>query len=116
MLRKQKFDRNEIETRCKEFGFHRFLMLIDALADVVEGEVEMSSLPSSYREVWDSFFVLPTADVKGKESWFERRVSLFFDIVRNKRYYKRFGYCPMARFLVGAVWAHFFDKEVEIQK
>lgn len=116
VLRKQKIDRNEIETRCKEFGFHRFLMLMDALADVVEGKVEMSSLPSSYREVWDSFFVIPMADVKGKESWFARRVSLFFDIVKNRRYYKRFGYCPMERFLVSAVWAHFFDREVEIQK
>ena len=71
-------------------GFERFLKLMDALADVVEGKVEMVSLPSSYREVWDSFFVIPSSDLKEKESWFARRVSLFFDIVRNRRYYKRF--------------------------
>lgn len=113
VLRRQEIDRDEIEDRCKMFGFHRFLMLIDALADVVEGKAEMSSLPSSYREVWDSFFVIPTDDVKGKESWFARRVALFFDIVRNKRYYKRFGYCSMEQFLLSAVWAHFFEKEVK---
>ena len=116
VLRKQKIDRNEIETRCREFGFHRFLMLMDALADVVEGKVEISSLPSSYREVWDYFFVIPSSDVKGKENWFARRVSLFFDIIRNRRYYSRFGYCSMERFLVSAVWAHFFDKEVVLQE
>lgn len=116
VLRKLEIDRTEIEARCREFGFHRFLILMDVLADVVEGKVEMSSLTSSYREVWDSFFVIPTADVKGKENWFARRVSLFFDIVRNRRYYTRFGYCPMERFLIGAVWAHFFEKNVSINQ
>ena len=81
VLRKQKIDRNEIEERYMMFGFHRFLMLIDALADVVEDKDEIGSLPSSYREVWDSFFVIPTAVEKEKESWLARRASLFFDII-----------------------------------
>ena len=81
VLRKQKIDRNEIEERYKMFGFHRFLMLIDALADVVEDKDEIGSLPSSYRDVWDSFFVIPTAVEKEKESWLARRASLFFDII-----------------------------------
>lgn len=115
VLRKQEIDRNVVEERCMEFGFHRFLCLMDALADVVEGKVEMVSLPSSYREVWDSFFVIPSPDLKEKESWFARRVSLFFDIIRNRRYYSRFGYCSMERFLLTAVWAHFFGKEVSIR-
>lgn len=114
VLRKQEIDRTEIEVRCREFGFHRFLMLIDALADVMEGKEEMSSLPSSYREALESFFVIPSSVVNGKESWFTRRVSLFFDIVRNRRYYKRFGYCSMERFLFHTVWAHFFDKIVRV--
>ena len=114
VLRKQEIDRTEIEVRCKEFGFHRFLMLIDALADVMEGKEEMSSLPSSYREVFESFFVIPSSVVKRKESWFTRRVYLFFDIVGNRRYYKRFGYCSMERFLFHTVWAHFFDKIVRV--
>ena len=116
MLRKQEIDRTEIEARCEEFGFHRFLILIDALADVVEGKVEMSSLLPSYREVWDSFFVIPSSVIIEKESWFARRVSLFLDIIRNKRYYKRFGYCSMERFLLSAVWAHFFGKKVSINQ
>lgn len=115
VLRKQEIDRTEIESRCIEFGFHRFLCLMDALADVVEGKAEMASLPSSYREVIDSFFVIPSSDLKEKESWFARRVSLFFDIIRNRRYYSRFGYCSMERFLLSAVWTHFFEKEVRIK-
>lgn len=115
VLRKQEIDRTEIEARCKDFGFFRFLMLMDALADVVEGKVEMASLPSSYREVMEAFFVIPTSVIKEKNSWFTRRVSLFFDIIRNRRYYKRFGYCSMERFLLSAVWTHFFDKEVRLQ-
>ena len=114
VLRKQEIDRTEIEARCKDFVFYRFLMLMDALANVVEGKMEMASLPSSYREVMEAFFVIPTSDVKGKENWLARRVSLFFDIIRNRRYYSRFGYCSMERFLLSAVWAHFFDKEVEL--
>lgn len=113
VLRKLEIDRAEIEARCKDFGFYRFLMLMDALADMVEGKMEMVSLPSSYREVVESFFVIPSSVIKEKNSWFARRVSLFFDIIRNRRYYSRFGYCSMERFLLSAVWAHFFDKEVK---
>ena len=115
VLRKQEVDRAEIEARCKVFGFFRFLMLMDALADVVEGKMEMASLPSSYREVMEAFFVIPTSVIKEKNSWFARRVSLFFDIIRNRRYYKRFGYCSMERFLLSAVWTHFLAKEVVLQ-
>ena len=114
--RRLEIDRAEIEARCKEFGFHRFLMLIDALADVVEGKTKMTSLPSSYREIMDSFFIIPTSVVKEKESWFRRRVALFLDIVRNRRIYRRFGYCSMERFLLSAVWAHFFNKEVRMNQ
>ena len=116
VLRKQDINRAELESRCKEFRFDRFLALMDALADVVESKAEISSLPSSYREVWDSFFVIPSHVVKRKESWFTRRVSLFFDIIRNRRYYNRFGYCSMGSFLLNAVWAHFFRKEVELKE
>ena len=116
VLRKQEIDRKEIEARCKDFGFYRFLMLMDDLADVVEGKMETASLPSSHREAMDSFFIIPSSVNKEKNSWFARRVSLFFDIIRNRRYYSRFGYCSMERFLVSAVWAHFFDKEVGLQE
>ena len=111
VLRKQEIDRTKIEASCKQFGFERFLKLIDSLADVVESKVEMASLPSSYKEVMDSFFIIPSSVVKEKKSWFAKRVSLFFDIIKNRRYYSRLGYCSMERFLLSAVWAHFFDKE-----
>ena len=114
VLRMQEIDRTEIEARCKDFGFYRFLMLMDALADVVEGKVGMASLTSSYRDVMEAFFVIPSSVIKEKNSWFARRVSLFFDIIRNRRYYKRFGYCSMERFLLSVVWTHFFDKEVRL--
>ena len=114
VLRKLEIDRTEIEARCKEFGFDKFLGLIDSLADMVEGKVEVASLTSSHRKVMEAFFVIPTSVIKEKNSWFARRVSLFFDIIRNRRYYKRFGYCSMERFLLSAVWTHFFDKEVRL--
>lgn len=114
VLRRQGIDRTEMEDRCKEFGFQRFLKFIDTLADMAEGKAEMSLLPSAYREVWDSFFVIPSSVAKGKESWLAKRVSLFFDIIRNRRLYRRFGYCSMEQFLLSAVWAHFFKKDVEI--
>ena len=113
VLRRLEIDRAEIEARCKDFGFYRFLMLMDALANVVEGKMEMASLPSSYREIMEAFFVIPTSVIKEKNSWFARRVSLFFDIIRNRRYYKRFGYCSMERFLLNSVWTHFLAKEVK---
>ena len=116
VLRKLEIDRAGIEARCRDFGFYRFLMLMDSLADVVEGKMEMTSLPSSHREVMESFFVIPSSVNKEKNSWFASRVSLFFDIIRNRRYYSRFGYCSMERFLVSAAWAHFFDKEVVLQE
>ena len=77
----------------------------------MEGKVEMASLPSSYKEVMDSFFIIPSSVVKEKKNWLAKRVSLLFDIIKNRRYYSRFGYCSMERFLLSAVWAHFFDKE-----
>lgn len=113
VLRKQDINRAELERRCKEFRFDRFLPLMDALADTVEGKVEIESLEPSYREVMKSFFDLPKV-VRSKNSWFARRVSLFFDIIRNKRYYQNFGYCSMEKYLLSTVWAHFFDKKVRL--
>ena len=44
VLRKQDINRAELESRSKEFRFDRFLQLMDALADTVEGKVEIESL------------------------------------------------------------------------
>lgn len=113
VLRKQDINRAELESRCEEFRFDRFLTLMDDLADTVEGKIEIESLEPSHRELMVSFFAIPKTS-KSKDSWFARRVSLFFDIIRNRHYYQRFGYCSMERFLLSAVWAHFFDKKVRL--
>lgn len=113
VLRKQVIDRQEVEARCRDFGFDRFLRLMDDLADVVEGKNSLESLPSSHREVLDSMTAL-SLSATSRKSWFARRVSMFFEIIKNRRYYRRFGYCPMGSFLLSAVWTHFFDKEVRV--
>lgn len=111
VIRRQDYDSDMIAQKCEEFGFDRFLNLLDTLADVVEGKVNVESLPVSYKEVFDSFFVSQSSDNKPK-SWFVKRVSLFFEIIENRNYYRNFGYCSMSDFLLNAVWSHFFHKKV----
>lgn len=112
ILRKQSFDVSIIELRCKEFGFDRFLSLIDTLADVLEGKKEKSSLSEIYNNVYNSLFIIPAVSNEPK-SWFARRVSLFFEIIQNRRMYQHFGYCSMEKFLIRSVWYHFFSGNVE---
>lgn len=112
VLRKQGIDRGIIELRCKEFKFDKFLPLINALADVVEGKTEYQDLQPSYQEVFDEIFKLSNA--RKPRSWFGRRVELFFDILRNSKKYQQFGYTSMPSFLFNSVWTHFFDKEVRL--
>lgn len=112
ILRKQSFDVSIIELRCKEFGFDRFLSLIDTLADVLEGKRKLSTLPKVYSDVYKSLFVIPAVSNEPK-SWFARRVSLFFEIIQNRRMYQHFGYCSMEKFLIRSVWYHFFSGNVE---
>lgn len=111
ILRKQSFDYKLFELQCREFGFDRFLTLIDSLADVLEEKKEASSLPEVFNDVYQSLFTIPSISTK-PESWFSRRVSLFFEIIQNRRMYQNFGYCSMEHFLVNSVWCHFFKKEV----
>lgn len=111
ILRRQNYNRDVFRSRCKEFKFDKFLPLIEELADVVEGKMEYNELPSSYKEVFDEMFKTPVA--KSPRSWFERRVDLFFEILRNGKKYRQFGYTSMPSFLFNSVRAHFFDKEVK---
>lgn len=113
VLRHQEFDKEQISQICKEYGFDRFLHLVDALADVVEGTRSLDSLPISYKEVFDSLFNTRPSKNKPK-SWFAKRVSLFFEIIGNGHYYRDFGYCSMPNFLFNAVWSHLFQKKVEL--
>lgn len=112
VLRRQSVDWDAFHARCKAFKFDKFLPLIDALADVVEGKMEYQDIHPSYQEVFDEIFKTPVA--KGPRSWFGRRVELFFSILRNGKKYQLFGYTSMPSFLFNSVWAHFFDKEVKL--
>ena len=104
----------EFERRCKEFGFDRFAPLIDAMADVVEGKAAPEALPESWQAAMADVLHPQAVEKSGPKSWFRRRVDLFCDIVGNGRRYSEFGYCSMPRFLFSSVWAHFFDKDVEL--
>ncbi len=105
-------DWDAFKAKCKEFKFDKFLPLINALADVVEGKLEYQDLQPSYQEVFDEIFKTPVA--KSPRSWFGRRVELFFSILRNGKKYQNFGYTSMPSFLFNSVWAHFFDKVVKL--
>lgn len=89
LRRKQGFDKEVLNSRCKEFKFDRFLELIDALADVVEGKIEYKTLSPAYREAFDDVFLIQGASKS--RSWFRRRVDLFFDIVKNERMERSLG-------------------------
>lgn len=112
VLRRQDFARSVFSSRCKEFKFDKFLQLIDAFADVVEGKMSYKELLPSYKDAFEEIFIIPKET--GRCSWFQRRVDLFFDILRNGKKYQQFGYTSMPSFLFNSVWTHFFDKEVKL--
>ena len=98
--------------KCKAFRFDRFVALIEALADVVEGKREYDALPAAYKEAFDDIFQEPEST--GQRSWFQRRMFLFFDILKNGKKYRDFGYTSMPSFLFNSMWTHFFHKEVRL--
>lgn len=112
VLRKQNFDWEVFDARCKEFKFDRFVALIDALADMVEGKTEYEALQPAYQEAFEEVFKeqVPIE----KRSWFQRRVNLFFDIIKNGKKFRNYGYTSMPSFLFNSMWTHFFDKEVKL--
>lgn len=111
LLLKHVVDWEAFGTKCKEFRFDRFVALIEALADVVEGKKEYEALPAAYKEVFDEMLreQEPSA---GLRSWFQHRVSLFFEIIKNGKKFRRYGYTSMPSFLFHSVWSHFFEREV----
>lgn len=112
VLRKQNLNKDVLSSRCKDFKFDKFLSLIDALADVVEGKKAYDSLQPAYREVFDEMFQEKEPSEQG--TWFQRRVRLFFDIIKNGKKFHYYGYTSMPSFLFNSVWTHFFDKEVKL--
>ena len=111
-LRRQAIDWGVFEMHCKEFKFDRFVALMNALADAIEGKTCYELLPPSYQEAFDEIFKtrVPTKP----HSWFFRRVNLFFNIIKNGKKYSNFGYTSMPSFLFNSVWSHFFDKAVKL--
>lgn len=112
VLRKQDVDWKAFDARCKEFKFDRFVALIGALADVVEGQKEYEALQPAYQEALDEVF--KEQEPFGKRTWFQRRVNLFFDIIKNGKKFRNYGYTSMPSFLFNSMWSHFFDKEVKL--
>lgn len=82
------------------------------MADVVEGKKEYGALPDAYKEAFEEIFHEPEIEVG--QSWFQRRVHLFFDILKNGKKFRKYGYTSMPSFLFKSVWTHFFDKEVRL--
>ena len=99
--------------KCKEFRFDRFVALIEALADVVEGKKEYEALPAAYKEAFDEMLREQEPQL-GQRSWFQRHVQLFFEIIRNGKKFSRYGYTSMPSFLFHSVWTHFFEREVKL--
>ena len=112
VLRKQDIDWEAFHARCKEFKFDRFVTLIEALADIVEGKKEYEALKTTYKEAFEE--MLSEQEYVQPRSWFQRRVKLFFDILKNGKKYRDYGYTSMPSFLFHSLWAHFFDKEVNL--
>lgn len=112
VLRKQVVDWKAFDARCKEFKFDRFVALIGALADVVEGQKEYEALQPTYQEALDEVFKeqVPV----GRRTWFQRRVNLLFDIIKNGKKFRNYGYTSMPSFLFNSMWTHFFNKEVKL--
>ena len=112
VLRKQDVDWETFKPLCKKFRFERFVELIDAFADVMEGKIEPESMPRAYQEAFEELFgVHRTVQ---PHTWFQRRVQLFFDILKNGKKYRDYGYTSMPSFLFGAIWTHYIDKEVKL--
>ena len=112
VLRRQNLNRELLVICCKEFNFDKFLPLIDAFADVVEGKMDYNELSPSYKETFEELFKIPVTRIH--RSWFGKRIELFFTILRNGKTYRQYGYTSMPSFLINSVWTHFCAKEVRL--
>lgn len=112
LLRRQDVNWGVFEMRCMDFKFNRFVALINALADVIEGKTAYESLSTSYQDAFDEIFQM--SKTTKPNSWFLKRVNLFFDIIKNGKKFSKFGYTSTPSFLFHSMWAHFFNKEVKL--
>ena len=112
VLRRQLVDWDAFHARCKSFKLDKFMPLIDALADVVDGKLDYDELKPSYKKEFES--ILNLTRENSPRSWFGKRVVLFFNILRNGKKFHQYGYTSMPSFLFNSVWTHFFNKEVKL--
>ena len=85
--------------------------MIEALADVVEGKREYDALPAAYKGAFDEMLREQEASA-GRRSWFQRRVQLFLEIIKNGKKFRNYEYTSMPSFLFHSVRTHFFEREV----
>lgn len=112
VLRNQSFDKTEFHNNCQQFGFDRFLTLLNTITDVVEGRKSYDKLSITEQKI---FKELVTQKAKAqKKTWFARRMVVFFDILANTKRFKKYGYCSMHSYLINMIWGHFFQKEVRL--
>lgn len=124
VLRRQVFDYNTFELRCREFGFDRFMRLADAIADVIEGKRTMESMEKHDRELLEQLLAHSAAEgvaraskwleKQGGHSWLRSRIRVMTEILASSCLHARYGYESMPRFLWNKVWSHFFEKNVEL--
>ena len=77
----------------------------------MDGKREYEALPSAYKEAFDEM-LWEQEGAAGQRSWFQRRVSLFFEIIKNGKKFRRYGYTSMPLYLFHSVWTHFFERDV----
>lgn len=112
VLRDLPFDRAQFHEDCKRFGFDRFLLLLDALADVVEGKRNYQELNPKEKRIFDELMAQKVKTQKNTR--FAQHVELFFEFVNNAKRFNEYGYCSIYSFLFNVLWAHFFQKEVKL--
>lgn len=112
VLRNLPIDKKRLREDCEQFGFARFLTLLDSITDVVEGKKKYQDLNPKEKRIFDELIAQKVK--KQPTTWFKRRVEFFFEIVTNAKRFKDYGYCSMPSFLFHVIWAHYFQKEVKL--
>lgn len=126
VLRRQNFDNDVFEARCREFGFDKFVRLADAIADAIEGRCEITDMERNDRELLERLLAYDCdegtgiacagrwMEKHGGHSWMKARIRLMTEILGSAKLHSRYGYDSMSRYLWNKVWSHFFEKDVEL--
>lgn len=113
LLRKQPVDWSEFWKRCDEFGLTRFAKVFDHMADWIEGKLCLEDMSDIEKRVVKDMFEVDQTAVK-PASFFNRRLLIVRDTIKNGWKYKEFNDVSMPVSLVRQIWTHFFAKEVHL--